>query len=237
MGKTKNKNKCPKKSAEQMNFENLQEFLDYLKKNEHCQPNTITTYEHYMDKLLDWAGDHYLYKAPQFKEGFPEYLDRLIKEDGSSFSMHFISGACSFARRFFSYAIGELPYYDGKVIRTKYINSIRPIEQPAKINDIKYYTIEEMLQIAAVDCKDDLIMRRTQAGVIFLFLSGMRITAFLSLPISAVDLENYTVRQEPASGVYTKLNHADITPLFSIKGLIDIVKDWDKLVRSTCPEN
>jgi hypothetical protein len=77
-----------------------------------------------------------------------------------------------------------------------------------------------------------LIEQRDQAAAAFLFLSGMRIDAFVSLPIRNVDLVRMRVQQLPKLGVRTKNNEAAITFLYQIPKLINIVQAWDLLVRS-----
>jgi len=37
--------------------------------------------------------------------------------------------------------------------------------------------------------------KRLQAAAVFWFLSGIRVGAFVSLPIKAVDIENLTIKQ------------------------------------------
>ena len=56
-----------------------------------------------------------------------------------------------------------------------------------------------------------LLEQRDQAAAAFLFLSGMRIDAFVSLPIRGVDLVRMRVQQLPKLGVRTKNNKAAIT--------------------------
>ncbi len=75
------------------------------------------------------------------------------------------------------------------------------------------------------------------AAVAFLFLSGMRISAFTSLPVCAVDCaqDPIPVRQWPELGVRTKNGVAATTFLLPYSELADlraIVKLWDAKVRA-----
>jgi integrase len=64
-----------------------------------------------------------------------------------------------------------------------------------------------------------------------LFLSGMRGSAFVTLPISALDLENLSVRQWPELGVHTKNSKKATTFLLNIPELLAPIRRWDAIVR------
>ena len=68
-----------------------------------------------------------------------------------------------------------------------------------------------------------------------LFLSGMRASAFASLPIEAVDLSAYSIRQWPEIGVRTKNSKRATTYLLPIPELLEVVKNWDQLIRGVLP--
>jgi integrase len=59
----------------------------------------------------------------------------------------------------------------------------------------------------------------------------MRIGAFVSLPLQAVDISGRKVIQYPSLGVRTKNSKNGITYLFDITELIRVVKEWDDEVR------
>jgi hypothetical protein len=69
------------------------------------------------------------------------------------------------------------------------------------------------------------------------FLSGIRIGAFVTLPLVAVDIENLSVKQWPKLGVKTKFGKQATTYLLDIPDLLSVVKDWDNEVRSILPSN
>lgn len=54
----------------------------------------------------------------------------------------------------------------------------------------------------------------------------------MTLPLSAVDLDTLTLKQWPKLGVRTKFNKHATTFLFDIPDLLEVVKEWDKEVRS-----
>jgi integrase len=80
-----------------------------------------------------------------------------------------------------------------------------------------------------------MALRRDQAGAAMLFLSGMRASAFASLPIEAVDLDTWSVKQWPSLGVRTKNGKAATTYLLDIPDLREAVVKWDSIVRTELP--
>jgi integrase len=61
----------------------------------------------------------------------------------------------------------------------------------------------------------------------------MRITAFLTLPLSCVDIQCRKIEQNPGKGVITKNRKAAVTTLLPIPELFEVVKSWDEQVRRT----
>ncbi|MCX6055708.1 MAG: hypothetical protein NTZ74_12510 [Chloroflexi bacterium] len=70
--------------------------------------------------------------------------------------------------------------------------------------------------------------RRIRAPAVFWYLSGIRIGAFVTLPIKAIDLENRFVYQYTSMGVHTKNGKSAKTILFPIPELIKVCLDWDQ---------
>lgn len=91
--------------------------------------------------------------------------------------------------------------------------------------------MEEIKAIAKAPASST-VERRIRAAAVLLFLSGMRVGALVSLPIQAVDIENRRIIQDPRLGVRTKNRKYGITALLDIPELLEVVKDWDKKVRS-----
>ena len=91
-------------------------------------------------------------------------------------------------------------------------------------------TIEEINEIANAQVFST--EKRIRASAVFWFLSGIRIGAFVSLPIKAVDIDNLTIKQWPKLGVKTKIQKHATTFLLDIPELLQVVIDWDKLVHS-----
>ena len=84
---------------------------------------------------------------------------------------------------------------------------------------------------------DSLVYKRDQAAAAMLFLSGMRASAFVSLPIKAVDITRREIKQWPSLGVRTKFNKHATTYLLDIPELIEIIERWHKFLRSQLPDD
>ena len=106
----------------------------------------------------------------------------------------------------------------------------------SRLAEHEFVTLEEMLRLCALPIdEDDLALRRDQAAAALLFLSGMRATAFGTLPIAAVDLSSRTIKQWPALGVATKNGKSATTYLLDIPELLRVVEAWDAIVRAQLP--
>lgn len=228
--KSKPKKKLP---PLQSNFNQIEAFLKYLSKKRHVQPNSISIYERYEKKILEWSGNKYLYNAGKFKLSFPEYIDKCRKEDGSEYDQDYINGACSFARRFFDYACKHFDMYQVRLPDT-FFDEFIPIEKINSMDKLEYYTESDMLKIAAIK-RISITDLRNIAAFIMLYLSGMRIAAFLTIPIKDIDLGRGILIQDPANGTYTKLNKKGETVLLDHPILLEIVREWDRTVRENCP--
>ncbi len=138
------------------------------------------------------------------------------------------------ARLFFSWlSDNEIGYKSIKQAWIRTIKVKRLLDAP-KVREA--VSLEEIQAIAAQDART-VFERRARAAAVFLFLSGMRIGAFVSLPIQAVDIPNKTVIQYPNLGVRTKNRKYGITYLLDIPELLKVVQEWDDEIRSILPAN
>ncbi|MCD4671330.1 MAG: hypothetical protein K8R77_01590 [Anaerolineaceae bacterium] len=100
-----------------------------------------------------------------------------------------------------------------------------------------WFTIDEIQKIARTPVIR-LIDERTRAACVFLLLSGMRIGAFLTLPLQAVDMDKLLIRQWTSLGVHTKLGKNATTTIVNLREypqLIEVVRSWDAKVRAVSP--
>jgi site-specific recombinase XerC len=94
-------------------------------------------------------------------------------------------------------------------------------------------TLDEVLAISKAKAVT-VSERRIRASCCFWFLSGIRIGAFVTLPLEAVDLDKLTVKQWPKLGVKTKFQKHATTFLLPIPELLKVVRGWDDELRPVC---
>lgn len=221
------------------NYLDVKKFNTFLKEVNQCDDRTIATYWPRLKHLMEWADGSRFSSAHKIKPTFPTYLAGLKNEDGqpSIGTSHFAS-CCKSARAFFKWARAEYPrmYKD---IDLNWIASIKPPKARAEQSEVKtreYYKAEEVIQLATCEV-NTIMLKRMQAAVAFLFLSGMRIGAFVSMPIKCVDLDSMKVKQLPAMGVNTKFHKAAITTLINVPELMAVVGNWDAYLRERVPDH
>jgi len=103
----------------------------------------------------------------------------------------------------------------------------------------EYYSLEDVLKIAKTPVKD-LVEERTRAACVFLFLSGARVSAFLSLPIKAVNVQERIIKQWTTLNVRTKLSKSATTRLVNFPNnpiLMETIAAWDEKVRAMLPDS
>ena len=105
----------------------------------------------------------------------------------------------------------------------------------AQISEHEAWDISDVRKVMQIE-PSSLVEESDRSALAFLFLSGMRVGAFTTLPILAVDLEQRKVRQWPSLGVKTKFNKPNTSYLLHIPDLLDIVRAWDARVRAELPE-
>jgi integrase len=177
--------------------------------------------------LLQWADSQPFSKAPSIIPAFPEYIIT-ARNDGKEeqLSPASIDKVLEHARVFFNWARVHEPGM--KTITEAWISTIEPrrsVGLQSRLKKREYWSIEAVRKIAALKPRT-LQERRDIAAVVFLFLSGMRIGAFVTLPLACIDLARRRIMQLPEKGVQTKNDKAAITFLLPIPDLLAIVQDW-----------
>lgn len=79
---------------------------------------------------------------------------------------------------------------------------------------------------------ETLTEERTKATCIMLFMSGMRVGAFVTLPIKCVNIKKQKINQDPLCGVEVKCNKTALTNMLRNSKLLEIIAAWDNKVRS-----
>ncbi len=126
-------------------------------------------------------------------------------------------------------------YPEYRVLKGAWIETLkakRLEDIPKALDDV---SLDEIYKIASAPV-EDIVERRIRASAVFWFLSGIRIGAYVTLPIKAVDIRNKTVKQYPSLGVRTKNSKYAKTSLWDIPELLEVAQDWDNEVRTILPD-
>jgi integrase len=219
------------------NYLLVKEFLTFRREVKQNTDETVHTYWEGLRHLLSWSDDIFLSKAPNIRPTFPEYVSK-HREDGKEgeLSIKYQGKVLNQCREFLKWAMMNVPSMGG--VKDAYIETlvVRRSKIGGRIVKREYFTLEEIQKIAALE-PQNLRQERDIAAVCFLFLSGMRIGAFVSLPCKAIDFSRMRIIQSPEIGVNTKNSKAAITFLLPIQELMKPILRWDKIVRPVSGDN
>lgn len=217
------------------NFLLVKEYIDYRKAvDQICEGSAQKEYVHLV-YLLNWADETLFSKVIGLRPTFPDFLKKRGWENSEvQIQPEYMKKILSDSRRFFSWLSENKIGF--KSIRNKYIQSLKlkRLNSIPKIQEA--VTFEEIKAIASAGASN-IEERRIRAGAVLLFLSGMRIGAFVSLPLQAIEIENRKIIQYPNLGVRTKNRKFGITFLLDIPELLKVIKEWDEEIRKILPAN
>lgn len=214
------------------NYHLVYKHLAYRKNVMQNDEGTIATYWQSLKHLLQWADARSFQDAPKIIPSFPEYL-LTARNDGKEKALtpKYMEKALAHARAFFDWLrLYERGYSGISEAWIKTLKVRRSAGTQSRLQERFYWHLEDVQKIAALK-PESLRERRDRAAICFMFLSGMRIGAFVTLPVECVDLERRRIEQLPEKGVHTKNSKAAITFLLNIPDLLDVVKEWDSYVR------
>jgi integrase len=217
------------------NWKAVKAYLKYRADVDMLSQQSIRLEESWLRHLLEWAQEDPFTHAPTFRPTFPVYI-QTSRLDGSDkpFSSEYNRKIVSTARRFLRWLSKHKRGY--KEITPAWLDTIKPRQAFQGIQEHEAVTFEEILNIAFAPVVETW-EKRIQATAVFLFLSGMRVGAFVTLPLEAVNLETRTIYQWPSLGVKTKKGKHSTTYLLNIPELLDVALRWDKEVRADLPSD
>ncbi len=166
---------------------------------------TIATYWQSLKHLLQWANGRTFKDAHKLIPSFPEYLLTARNErhpnnkadHGKPLTPKYMGKVLSHARAFFEWLrLYERGY---SVITEAWIRTLqvrRSAGTQSRLQERSYWTLEDVRKVVALK-PESLKERRDIAALVFLFLSGMRIGAFVTLPLDCVDIERRRIMQFP----------------------------------------
>jgi integrase len=221
---------------ERQNYLKTRKHLTYLQEVMQLTPASLDRYRFYLRHLLLWAGDKDLKQVQDIRPAFPAHLSTLPGKDGKgSLAGTTQKKILDTSKRFFRWAKATYPR-ELNSLPAIWIDTLRLTRQTQVTTENVFVSVEEVKQLIAYPVEQgDLALLRDQAAAALLLLSGMRGSAFVTLPMSALDLENLTVRQWPELGVHTKNGKKATTFLLNIPDLLAFVHRWDAIVRPALP--
>jgi len=217
------------------NWKLYKQYLIYRYEVEQVSLKTIANEETWLHHLLVWADKTPFYKACKLRPTFPNYLVK-DRSDGKNkpLSSSYVKKVIRAAHRFFYWLSTHKRGYRKNGV--EYLDTLRAPKLDKQQKEREYVSLEEIRNIAQTPVRSTK-EKRIRAAAVFLWLSGMRVSAFASLPLEAVDLDNLEVKQYPSLGVRTKNSKYGDTTLLKISDLLIVVREWDKEIRSVLPKN
>jgi site-specific recombinase XerD len=215
------------------NWKRTKEYLEYRLRVDQISTGSFQQEYTHLRYLLQWLQDVPFSDVKDKRPTLPEFLknealdgyQRLLSEP-------YLKKILATSRHFFFWLSEEVISYKNlnhswrSTLQVKRMSHIPSVQEAVTLEDI-----QKMAVVPVSTLKD----RRIQAAAVFLYLSGMRIGAFVSLPIMAVDLEKRMVKQHPNLGIRTKNGKHATTYLLDIPELLQVVQGWDSYVRSVLP--
>lgn len=215
------------------NYLTVQRYLEHRRRVVQSDEKTVARAWICCKHVLKWLDNKPLCNAPSVIPALPEYL-LTARDDGKDVTLHpaTMTKILSFARDLFEFAKRENPR-EYKQITDYWLDTLRVkrsvIGSSRRLDRHAFWSLEDIRTVLAVDV-EGLRYERDKAALAFLFISGMRGGAFVTLPVEAVDLERRRISQLPELGVKTKNSKAAITFLLPIPDLLRMVTAWHKRV-------
>ena len=211
----------------------MKEYLDYRSRVDQISASSLKIETTYMRYLLTWADERPFKQVITFRPAFPEYmLTARLDGEKKRLSGDYIKKVLATARNFFSWLSDNKRGYSS--ITHSWIRTLKTKRMAQKPKTKNAVSLEEIMRIAKAPA-ETIMERRIRAAAVFLYLSGVRISAFVSLTLDLVDIDNRQIIQDPTRGVRTKNQKFGITYLWDIPELLQVVKAWDDEVRAILP--
>jgi len=224
------------------NWLDIRSYLHYFEFVRQGDPETAKRYRSHLRHLLEWSDEESLTKARKLENPtYPLYLASLsgARSDGREgpLAPATIVHVLSAARQFFGYAreIWPTRYHHITQSWIELLVPRRRSRQEAHLEEHKFYTLKDVLQIVSTETVT-LRQERAKMAVAMLYLSGMRADALASLPAACVNLDAREIHQLPDRGVRTKNNKAAITYLLEIPELMEVLVQWNERLKQLPPD-
>ncbi len=212
------------------NYQAVAGYLKYFSEVMQRDRETVKRSRIMLAHLLRWADETPFTQATTIRPVFPKYVS------GSGLVAVGVKKVCIQARVFFRWIHADNPKRYAE-LTPAWIETLQPPRMPDEPRKEHEAVTLDMVRALLRLPNDDIGIRRDKAAAAFLFLSGMRATAFCTLPIRCVNVADRKIMQYPTMGVMTKNRKSAVTYLLDIPDLLAVVGDWDQYVRSHLPDS
>ena len=218
------------------NYLQTKAFLEYLMQIRHVKAKSAERYWFHLKVILLWAMETPFALIADKPLTLTRYLTEVHSGLRSArLAQTSVRKIIQIAQQLFRWLkqTQPKPY---RTLSEVWVESLSPPSEVAATGVKEYVRLEDIKAIAVLQIAEtDIALRRDQAAACMLFLSGMRVSAFVSLPICGViGLHGKTpqIHQWPELGVRTKNNKRATTFLLPIRELLSCVQAWDAFVQA-----
>jgi site-specific recombinase XerD len=192
---------------------------------------SIKRYRSWARHLILWADETTLQKAAEIKPTYIAYLQNVITKKGKPLSRESWKKLLMVAVDFFNW-VKESKKRQVSALSDNWIKTLRIPHSIKSEEDDEFVSFNEITKLCSIsqDSKNLVGIRETAAAA-FLYCSGIRVGAFVSLPISAVNIAERSIKQWPEWGVKTKNGKKQTTYMLEIPELIRVIEQWDNIVK------
>ena len=215
------------------NWKHVKAYLVYRGEVDFLQEKSMRLEQARIRHLWEWADDTPFLKVAKLRPTFPEYL-LTARLDGQNRSLSdaYAKKVLRTAKRFFVWLSRYRRGY--KRMDTTWLDTLKRPRRSSDDTHREAVTLEEVRAMMAAPAVETWELR-IQAAAAFMFLSGIRVGAFVSLRLNAVNVQTRTIYQWPRLGVRTKFGKHTTTHLLKVTDLLEIVGAWDDVVRAALP--
>jgi integrase len=215
------------------NWKLVKAYLKYRMEVDQISKSSIRLEETWLYHILEWANNKPFEFAPKIRPTLPEYMLTARKDNQEKqLSPIYITKVIRAGYRLFAWLRVHKSGFGS--ITNAWLDTIKSPKMIIEPKEHEAVTLEEVRAIAQAPVFT-LRDRRIRAAAVFWFLSGIRIGAFVSMPVIAVDLDHSAVYQFPKLGVRTKNKKHSTTYLLNIPDLLEVIRSWDREVRLVNP--
>lgn len=217
------------------NYRAVKQYLEFKAEVQLRDPLTINLMYVQLKLVLRWLDDQSFTRAPAKRPVLPKWIAQLevVRKPGTPVSSSWVKDVCATARAFFTWLHLQDPIKH-QAVSLAWIATLVPGRSPEDPPEERIVVTPEIVRelLAVEQDPDDFVLKRDKAAAAFLLLSGMRVTAFVSLPLKCVNIAERLIKQFPKDGVRTKNRRAATTSLLNIPDLLEAVADWDAHVHT-----